>query len=33
MSGLIVKLEDLKGLIVNEFQAIELSKLIGLEIK
>lgn len=33
MSGIIVRLEDLKGLIVNEFQAIELSKLIGIEIK
>lgn len=33
IEGIIVTIEDLKGIIVNEFQAIELAKLLGITIK
>lgn len=33
IEGLVVRIEDMHGLIVNSFQAIELSKLIGIVIK
>ena len=33
INGIIVDASDLKGVIVNEFQALELSKLLGLKIK
>lgn len=33
MSGIVTTLEDIKGLVVNNFQAIELSKLLGIIIK
>ena len=32
-NGVTVDIPDLKGIIVNEFQALELSKLMGLKIK
>ena len=32
-SGVTVNIPDLKGVIVNEFQALELSKLLGIIIK
>ena len=33
IEGIIIGREDLKGMIVNEFQALELSKLLGIIIK
>ena len=33
MNGITVNISDLNGAIVNEFQALELSKLLGLKIK
>ena len=33
IEGIIVGQEDLKGMIVNDFQAVELSKLLGIIIK
>ena len=33
MYGIVTKMEDIKGLIVNDFQAVELSKLMGIVIK
>ena len=33
LNGITVNISDLNGAIVNEFQALELSKLLGLKIK
>ena len=33
IEGIVVKLEDIKGMIVNELQAIELAKLLELDIR
>lgn len=33
IDGIVVDREDLKGVIVNQFQAVELSKLLGIIIK
>ena len=33
IDGIIIDKEDLKGLIVNQFQAVELSKLLGIVVK
>ena len=33
IEGIVVEKEDLNGMIVNEFQAIELSKLLGIIVK
>ena len=33
ISGILTRIEDIKGLIVNNFQAIELSNLLGIIIK
>ena len=33
IDGIVVDKEDLKGIIVNQFQAVELSKLLGIIVK
>ena len=33
IEGILIKIQDLKGLIVNDIQAIQLSKLLGIIIK
>jgi uncharacterized protein YjbI with pentapeptide repeats len=33
IEGIVVAMEDVKGMIVSEFQALELSKLLGINIK